>query len=80
MKIKELIKNFEEECLFGENRFRNIILYDNLLDKIEREENMQWNLENIRSYLSIIWYRLKNECPNVRKRYFNVSSMNYNYL
>lgn len=59
MKIKELIKNFEEECLFGENRFRNIILYDNLLDKIEREENMQWNLENIRSYLSIIWYRLK---------------------
>lgn len=73
MKIKELIKNFEEECLFGENRFRNIILYDNLLDKIEREENMQWNLENIRSYLSIIWYRLKNECPNVRKRYFSVN-------
>lgn len=70
MKIQDLIKNFEEECLFGEDRIRNIMLYDSLLDKICREERMQWNLENIRSYLSIIWYRLKKECPNA-ERYIN---------
>lgn len=71
MKIQDLIENFEKECLSGENRFRNILFYDSLLDKIRREARMQWNLENIRSYLSIIWHRLKKECPNTYKRYFN---------
>ena len=70
MKIQDLIENFEKECLFGNDRFRNLILYDSLLDKIRREARMQWNLENIRSYLSIIWYRLKKECPNA-ERYIN---------
>lgn len=71
MKIQDLIENFEKECLSGENRFRNMLFYDSLLDKIRHEARMQWNLENIRSYLSIIWYRLKNECPSVYNRYFN---------
>lgn len=71
MKIQDLIENFEKECLLGKNRFRNMLFYDSLLDKIRREARMQWNLGNIRSYLSIIWHRLKYECPNTYNHYFN---------
>lgn len=71
MKIKELIEDFEKEYLFGTDRILNIILYDGLLDKMDHDEKMQWNLENIRSYLSIVWYRLKQECPLVSAKLFN---------
>lgn len=70
MNINDLIKEFEEECLFGEDRVKNIILYDVLLDKINREEKFKWNLDRLRSFLSIIWYRLKKECP-IANAYFD---------
>lgn len=84
MLIEDLIKDFEEECLFGSDRIKNFILYDRLLDKINNYggEKMLWNLKYIRSYLAIIWYRLKEEAPNIKKCFFdkngssNVSSKN----
>lgn len=71
MEIQDLIKKFEQECLFGSDRTKNFILYDRLLDKIDNEENIHWNLNYARSYLSIVWYRLKKENLGVTVRYFN---------
>lgn len=65
MEIKNLIAEFEDDCLWGSNKVKNINIYSELLDKISIEMRfLHWTLVDVRMYLSIIWHRLKKECPD----------------
>ena len=65
MEIKNLIAEFEDDCLWGSNKAKNINIYSELLDKISIEMRfLHWTLVDVRMYLSIIWHRLKKECPD----------------
>lgn len=77
MEIKNLIAEFEDDCLWGSNKVKNINIYSELLDKISIEMRfLHWTLVDVRMYLSIIWHRLKKECPDAEAAFSKDSPIN----